>query len=75
MRNVFTAVGAALIAAGTALPASAAEEGVFVGHLADYTGATAFIGKFYGQGITDALTYLSKNGGIKGTPLKSESVD
>ena len=48
---------------------------VFVGHLADYTGPTSFIGVDYGQGVRDALDYINATGGIKGTKLDSETYD
>ena len=48
---------------------------VFVGHLADYTGPTSFIGVDYGQGVRDALDYVNASGGIKGTKINSETYD
>lgn len=48
---------------------------VFVGHLQDLTGATAFVGKYYGPGVSDALDYVIKQGGPVGSQLVYESVD
>jgi branched-chain amino acid transport system substrate-binding protein len=67
----------AAFATATTLGATAAhaEDKIFVGHLADLTGPTGFIGKFYGNGIRDALTYINTHGGISGTPMQFETVD
>ena len=71
--TVFVAAAAAAltIAAG---PAVAADP-IFIGHLADYTGATSDVGKPYGQGVADALAYINKHGGINGKQLQFETVD
>ena len=52
-----------------------AKDKVFVGHLADMSGPTAFVGKEYANGIRDALAYINQNGGIKGTTLEFETID
>ena len=65
----------AMMATGLSVGAAKAEDSVFVGHLMDITGATGFIGKFYADGVRDALSYIKENGGIDGTPLEFESVD
>lgn len=52
-----------------------AKSSVFVGHLADLSGATSFVGKAYAQGVTDALNYINQNGGISGTSLEYETHD
>ena len=52
-----------------------AEDAVFVGHLADMSGPTAFVGKNYADGIRDSLAYINANGGINGTKLESETID
>ena len=52
-----------------------AAESVFVGHLADMSGPTAFIGKVYANGIRDSLGYINANGGINGTNLEFETID
>ena len=54
---------------------SANAESVFVGHLADLSGATSFVGKSYAQGVTDALNYVNQNGGIDGVTLEYETHD
>ncbi|WP_416351551.1 ABC transporter substrate-binding protein [Parashewanella curva] len=55
--------------------AAAKEDKVFVGHLADMSGPTAFVGKEYADGVRDAMAYINANGGIKGTGLDFETVD
>lgn len=55
--------------------AAAVAQSVFVGHLADLSGATSFVGKSYAQGVTDALNYINQNGGIGGTTLEYETHD
>src|SRR6476620_10525025 len=52
-----------------------AQHTVFVGHLADYTGATSFVGKYYGPGVRDAVDFINANGGVAGTPIDMETVD
>ncbi|MFT6918469.1 MAG: branched-chain amino acid transport system substrate-binding protein [Cognaticolwellia sp.] len=52
-----------------------AEDSVFVGHLADMSGPTAFVGKNYADGVRDSLGYINENGGIKGTTLEYETID
>ena len=63
-----------LLVASAAFPALAQEK-VFVGHLADYTGATSFVGKYYGPGVRDAVDFINANGGVAGTPIEMETVD
>ncbi|WP_028765403.1 ABC transporter substrate-binding protein [Shewanella colwelliana] len=52
-----------------------AQDSVFVGHLADMSGPTAFVGKPYADGVRDALAYINANGGIDGTTLEYETID
>ena len=54
---------------------AAAEDKIFVGHLVDFTGPTAFVGKFYGPGVSDSLSYIIKQGGPVGDAIEFESVD
>jgi branched-chain amino acid transport system substrate-binding protein len=66
------------IAVSIALSATSqvqAEDSVFVGHLADMSGPTAFVGKSYANGVRDSLTYINAHGGINGTTLRSETID
>jgi branched-chain amino acid transport system substrate-binding protein len=67
------AVSTVLLAftAGSAMAADAIQ----VGHLATYTGPTSAVGKPYGQGVADAMTYINNNGGINGKKLDFETVD
>jgi len=71
VRTTTLSLLAATMLAGTAQ----AEDKVFVGHLVDYTGPTAFVGKSYGPGVADALKYVNANGGIGGTVIEFETVD
>ncbi|GGI81260.1 branched-chain amino acid ABC transporter substrate-binding protein [Shewanella hanedai] len=52
-----------------------AEETIFVGHLADMSGPTAFVGKPYADGVRDSLAYINANGGIYGIKLEYETID
>lgn len=52
-----------------------AQDSVFVGHLADMSGPTSFVGKNYADGVRDSLAYINENGGINGTRLESETID
>lgn len=67
------AFAAILALTGPVAPA-VAQEKIFVGHLADYTGATAFVGKHYGPGVADALHYIAAQGGLSGK-MEFETVD
>ncbi len=60
---------------GLASAQVAAQDSVFVGHLADMSGPTAFVGKNYADGVRDALAYIDANGGIDGTKLEYELID
>ncbi|MCC4299112.1 ABC transporter substrate-binding protein [Aurantimonas coralicida] len=66
--------GAAL-AAGTMLGTAHAQDSVLVGHLADYTGPTSFVGKQYAPGVTDAFKQINADGGIDGTMVELDTVD
>jgi branched-chain amino acid transport system substrate-binding protein len=55
--------------------AGAARSQIAVGHLTDFTGATADVGVPYGQGVTDALDYVNQKGGVNGKKLNVHSVD
>ena len=66
------------IAASIALSVTSqvqAQDSVFVGHLADMSGPTAFVGQRYANGIRDALSFMKKQNGIGGTELRSETID
>ncbi|MEF2550973.1 ABC transporter substrate-binding protein [Aurantimonas sp. A2-1-M11] len=66
--------GAAL-AAGTMLGSAHAQDSVLVGHLADYTGPTSFVGKQYAPGVSDAFKQINADGGIDGTMVELDTVD
>ena len=70
--TTFTAVAAAAVLLGAG---PVAAQGIFVGHLADYTGATSDVGKPYGEGVADALAYVNQHGGINGKKIDFETVD
>lgn len=67
----------AIIASGLAFGAvsQVQADSVFVGHLADLTGATAFVGKDYAEGVADSLAYVNKTGGVGGTAIEYETID
>lgn len=67
---ITAAATAALLGSGPA-----AAQDIFVGHLADYTGATSDVGKPYGQGVADALAYVNAHGGVNGKKIAFETVD
>ncbi|MQX37548.1 ABC transporter substrate-binding protein [Roseospira navarrensis] len=76
MRKTFTlACATSLGIMAAASTAAQAQESVFVGHLMDITGATGFVGKFYGPAIRDSVAYINANGGIDGTTIEMDSVD
>jgi len=52
-----------------------AQDSMFVGHLGDMSGPTAFVGQRYANGVRDALAYIKKHDGINGTVLNSETID
>jgi branched-chain amino acid transport system substrate-binding protein len=55
--------------------AGAAQAQIAVGHLADFSGATADVGVPYGQGVSDALAYVNQKGGVNGQKLNVDTVD
>lgn len=72
MKPIRTAVAAALISGAST---AALADSVFVGQLIDFTGPTAFVGKFFGPGVKDAIDYINAHGGIDGTTIELEQVD
>jgi branched-chain amino acid transport system substrate-binding protein len=66
-------LGAALLAS-SAMPGSAAEP-IAVGQLVAQTGATAPVGRVYGQGVADAFAYINDHGGIDGRKVQIDVVD
>ena len=71
MRNALLA--SAAITLGLASTAQAAD--IFVGHLADLTGATASVSKPFAAGVADALNYINAHGGVGGSKINFETVD
>ena len=66
-------IAAAVVAASAT--AAAAQDSVLVGHLADYTGPTSFVGKQFGPGVADAFKQINADGGIDGTMVNLDTVD
>src|SRR5688572_30887186 len=56
-------------------PLAAVAQGIPIGHLADFSGATADVGGPYGQGVADTIAYINRQGGIGGRKLDNETVD
>ena len=71
MLRLTTLLAATALTTGLA----SAQDSVFVGHLVDYTGPTAFVGKQYGPGVSDAIKQINADGGIDGTTIELDSVD
>jgi branched-chain amino acid transport system substrate-binding protein len=71
MKTTLLALSASLLLGASAQ----AQDSVFVGHLVDYTGPTAFVGKAYGPGVFDAINYVNANGGIDGTQIELTQLD
>ena len=68
LRGVATAL---LLAAASV----AADAQIAVGHLADYSGATADVGVPFGQGTADAMAFVNQKGGVNGTKVNVDTVD
>ena len=43
---------------------------ILIGGIFDLTGPTSVLGKDYAQGIADAIIYINRHGGVKGSPLR-----
>lgn len=71
-REIAALVISTLAVTGTG---AAAQDSVLVGHLADYTGATSFVGKQFGPGVSDAFKQINADGGIDGTSVNLDTVD
>src|SRR4051812_18622575 len=46
-----------------------------VGHLADYSGATADVGTPFGQGAADAMAWINQKGGVAHSKVNVDTVD
>jgi branched-chain amino acid transport system substrate-binding protein len=74
----FTNAIASALLSGTLVsitPLVAVAQGIPIGHLADFSGATADVGGPYGQGVADTIAYINRQGGIGGRKLDHETVD
>ncbi len=60
-------------ALGAAMSATAAD--VKVANLVDFTGATATVGKPYGQAKVDAVKWINAHGGVNGKSIDMETFD
>ncbi|MEQ9642923.1 MAG: ABC transporter substrate-binding protein [Alphaproteobacteria bacterium] len=70
LRTTLLAGAAMALTAGVA-----AADGIFIGNLYDFTGATSAVGKFAGQGKIDALAYINAHGGINGKKMEVDNYD
>ncbi|MBI5110898.1 ABC transporter substrate-binding protein [Rhodoplanes serenus] len=59
------------VAAGT----GRADDAILIGHLADFSGGTADVGKPFAQGVVDTFAWVDKNGGIAGKRVKADTTD
>jgi len=69
---------AVLLSAGallSAAPVATLAQDIPVGHLADFSGPTADVGRPYGQGVADAIAYINRHGGVGGKKLAAETTD
>ncbi|MFO1153360.1 MAG: ABC transporter substrate-binding protein [Rhodospirillales bacterium] len=68
---------AALVAAALTVVGGAAmaADAIPVGQLVAQTGATSAVAKVYGQGVTDAVSFINDHGGIDGRKIQFVSVD
>ena len=57
------------------LAASAAQAQVSIGHLADYSGATADVGVPFGKGAADAMAWANQHGGVNNARVNVDTVD
>lgn len=76
--SAYMALAATLLAPGLLLtPGHAQAQGgtIAIGHLVDYTGPTSDVGLPFGQGVSDALAYINKNGGVDGKQMSVDTVD
>lgn len=64
-----------MIALAVALTVSSARAEVFIGHLVDFSGPSAFVGKYYGSGVADSLKYIVEQGGPVADMIRYETVD
>ncbi|MGF1640867.1 MAG: ABC transporter substrate-binding protein [Rhodospirillales bacterium] len=71
-RSVSALVAATAVAAWTT---AASAQAVKVGNLVDFTGATATVGKPYGQAKVDAAKWLNARGGINGKMVELDTFD
>ena len=55
--------------------ATAANAQVSIGHLADYSGATADVGVPFGQGAADAMAWVNQRGGVNKAKVNVDTVD
>jgi len=55
--------------------ATAANAQVSIGHLADYSGATADVGVPFGQGAADAIAWVNQRGGVNNAKVNIDTVD
>src|SRR5947208_9842590 len=62
-------------AVAVVLAATAAHAQVYIGQLADYSGATADVGVPFGQGAADAMGFVNQKGGVNNAKVNVDAVD
>src|SRR5581483_473769 len=75
--NLTRPIAGALLSGALAsmTPLTATAQAIPIGHLADFSGATADVGGPYGQGVADAIAHINRQGGIGGRKLDADTVD
>ena len=75
MHKRFTSIAVSTALLAFSAGSASAADAIQIGHLATFTGPTSAVGKPYGQGVADAMSYINANGGINGKQLDYETVD
>ncbi len=73
LRTVLLRSAAAVALLATTVATSHAQ--IAIGHLTDFSGATADVGVPFGQGEADAMALANKNGGVNGQKINVDTVD
>lgn len=58
-----------------AVTTARAEDTITIGHLADFSGGTADVGKPFAQGVADTFAWVDEHGGIDGKAAKVDTTD
>ena len=73
-RKTLTGAFAAILVAGTASAAIAADD-IKIGNLVDYPGAPSTVSKPFSEGKIDAFNWINAHGGINGKQITADTVD